>query len=352
MLPPPPFTRSLAAIWVLLLAWLAPSSLLRAQALPSLSGLSVSLSTSTHQVEASPEALLNPRRHTLAAQIHLRNRSRSPLLCQFATLEDARTKFTFTVFNASDTAVWTGSARPPARAQAPDSTTQVLRPHSAWTASVLIPLAPSGAWLPAGAYRVEAVLSGSPSIFAAASFEITAPPDTTTPPPLHSSTLVSGLDHLSAWFVTNPQGRKTIRVSASGWVPHPGYSNPRLEIPAIIPLILHADGSGILFLNFVVSPPSPNGAYPQVISNVSASLDIPWTNQSSVQVQTASGSQSVPVSDTPPPSTTRFPIHWGPPPLIQTMDIVELPGGYGMGSSTLAHWIRRQLDADASRQPR
>jgi len=41
-----------------------------------------------------------------------------------------------------------------------------------------------------------------------------------------------------------------------------------------------------------------------------------------------------------------FPRHWGPPPRIQTMDIVPLPGGYGMGSSTLANWIKRNMERD------
>ena len=34
------------------------------------------------------------------------------------------------------------------------------------------------------------------------------------------------------------------------------------------------------------------------------------------------------------------------------MDYGKLPGGYGMGSSTLANWIRRNMEADAANQPR
>ena len=44
-----------------------------------------------------------------------------------------------------------------------------------------------------------------------------------------------------------------------------------------------------------------------------------------------------------------FPEHWGDPPKIQTRDIRPLPGGYGEGSSTLAHWIQENLDRDAAR---
>ena len=42
----------------------------------------------------------------------------------------------------------------------------------------------------------------------------------------------------------------------------------------------------------------------------------------------------------------EFPLHWGKPPEIQTRDYVELPGGYGHGSSTLAKWIASNLEKD------
>lgn len=41
-----------------------------------------------------------------------------------------------------------------------------------------------------------------------------------------------------------------------------------------------------------------------------------------------------------------FPKHWGKPPEIQTRDFRELPGGYGMGSSTLGYWIETNLEKD------
>lgn len=338
----------LPAITALLLAL---SPLLQAQSLPPLSGVSVSLATSTNRVDATPDALLNPRRTSLAAQIQLRNRSRAPLSYQFPTLADAQTKFTFTVYDSSDTAVWTGAARLPSRASARTTatTTQVLRPGAAWTAATLIPLARSGAWLPAGTYRLEAVLAGTPSVFAATSFEITAPapPLVVITPPVRAPSLVGGLNQLSAHLVTNEQGRQSIRVTASGWVPHPGYTNPRLEPSINIPLVLSADGSTILYLDFNVNTPPPNLGFIQVISTVNATLDIPYTNQTSVQVRTASGSPSVTISDGPPaPVVSRFPVHWGPPPAIQTRDYGVLPGGYGMGSSTLANWIRQNMEID------
>ena len=44
--------------------------------------------------------------------------------------------------------------------------------------------------------------------------------------------------------------------------------------------------------------------------------------------------------------TKEFPAHWGQPPAIQTQDYVELPDGYGHGSSTLAKWIAANLSRD------
>lgn len=44
--------------------------------------------------------------------------------------------------------------------------------------------------------------------------------------------------------------------------------------------------------------------------------------------------------------TKEFPKHWGVPPEIQTQDYVELPDGYGFGSSTLKHWITANLEKD------
>lgn len=48
---------------------------------------------------------------------------------------------------------------------------------------------------------------------------------------------------------------------------------------------------------------------------------------------------------------SRFPSHWGEPPMAQTRDLRPLPGGYGMGSGTLARWIEEKMAADASGGP-
>merc|ERR1712146_194903 len=49
--------------------------------------------------------------------------------------------------------------------------------------------------------------------------------------------------------------------------------------------------------------------------------------------------------------TKEYPEHWGPPPRIQTKDLRPLPGGYGRGSSTLAGWIKNNMEADAQGRP-
>lgn len=47
-----------------------------------------------------------------------------------------------------------------------------------------------------------------------------------------------------------------------------------------------------------------------------------------------------------PGARKPFPKHWGDPPKRQTRDLRPLPGGYGMGSGTLARWIQENLDRD------
>ena len=49
-----------------------------------------------------------------------------------------------------------------------------------------------------------------------------------------------------------------------------------------------------------------------------------------------------------PAASGRFPEHWGRPPLKQTRDLRPLPGGYGMGSGTLAKWVAEKMAVDAA----
>jgi DNA repair exonuclease SbcCD ATPase subunit len=46
----------------------------------------------------------------------------------------------------------------------------------------------------------------------------------------------------------------------------------------------------------------------------------------------------------------KFPLRWGKPPLRQVKDLVELPGNFGKGSSTLASWIKENLNKDIEKK--
>ena len=69
----------------------------------------------------------------------------------------------------------------------------------------------------------------------------------------------------------------------------------------------------------------------------------PWEEFRMLSPEMASRSQARPSTN----SKSRFPLHWGSQPKMQTKDLRPLPGGYGRGSSTLAKWIQRNLDNDA-----
>ena len=59
------------------------------------------------------------------------------------------------------------------------------------------------------------------------------------------------------------------------------------------------------------------------------------------------GSVRPKIVDVDDPRPSRFPRHWGPEPPVQTRDYRELPGGYGLGSSTLYKWIETNMAKDA-----
>ena len=84
----------------------------------------------------------------------------------------------------------------------------------------------------------------------------------------------------------------------------------------------------------------------------------PWFNERTGQRRSAeevykmlygkAGGGGKPVRPKPiRPGRKAYPVHWGAPPRIQTKDLRPLPGGYGMGSSTMANWIKKNMDMDA-----
>tara|TARA_Y100001934_G_scaffold115729_1_gene141647 strand:+ start:1290 stop:3719 length:2430 start_codon:yes stop_codon:yes gene_type:complete len=88
----------------------------------------------------------------------------------------------------------------------------------------------------------------------------------------------------------------------------------------------------------------------------------PWFNERTGQrrqpqevykmIYGAKGGKVPPAPIKPKPGIGRksFPKHWGAPPRLQTKDLRPLPGGYGMGSSTLAGWIRQNMERDKNRE--
>ena len=65
-----------------------------------------------------------------------------------------------------------------------------------------------------------------------------------------------------------------------------------------------------------------------------------------------SGNKSNPNKPKAKPGKRKsYPPHWGEPPRRQTRDFRPLPGGYGMGSGTLAQWIQKNLDRDQKKEP-
>lgn len=51
-------------------------------------------------------------------------------------------------------------------------------------------------------------------------------------------------------------------------------------------------------------------------------------------------------ADPKPDEKDAYPANWGKPPMEQTADYTQLPGGYGMGSSTLGSWIAMNMVKD------
>jgi len=175
-------------ILLVLMAGLSGVQAQRVSPLPALSGTSLTLSTSASRIVPTP---LRPSSAppVLGAMVTLRNNARQPATFTFPDPDLAHSKFTFSLFNAENTLVWTGAGSPTKRSGVPTSADVKLAPRSSWQAAVRIPLATEGTWLPSGTYRLEATLNGTPVTFAATSFEIA----TVSPPPEPGPSGIMGL---------------------------------------------------------------------------------------------------------------------------------------------------------------
>ena len=139
------------------------------------------------------------------------------------------------------------------------------------------------------------------------------------------------VDDVRTSVVSGRDGTAWLRISATGWAPHAGYGNPRLVPSKAQP------GPHVLQLRFLIDPPETDTAWPMVLTEVQAVALLPLQQQKRVRVRGFANSDVAPID----PQAPVCPPAWGKPPKLQTKDWRRLPGKYGFGSSTLAHWIKR-----------
>jgi len=82
----------------------------------------------------------------------------------------------------------------------------------------------------------------------------------------------------------------------------------------------------------------------KIHSSFSSNSNWPYDWSEFVEDSPTESNPAFPISDSN--YSKAFPEHWGAPPPNQTLDFVPFPGGYGMGSGTIAKWIQENLDRD------
>lgn len=73
-------------------------------------------------------------------------------------------------------------------------------------------------------------------------------------------------------------------------------------------------------------------------------------NDNNIAVTFASAETEIDINSDTIIIRPSFPEHWGPPPVRQTRDFIQLPGEYGRGSSTLKKWIEEKMAEDETRK--
>ena len=73
-------------------------------------------------------------------------------------------------------------------------------------------------------------------------------------------------------------------------------------------------------------------------------------NNNNIVVAFASAETEIDINSDTINMRPSFPEHWGPPPIRQTRDFIQLPGEYGRGSSTLKKWIEEKMAEDETRK--
>ena len=337
-------------------------------------GLQTSLSTGHFSVvpgQAESQSRAGGQRTpAVRATAAVVNRGRQAVPFGFASESVQRLGWYFRLVNAAGEQVWESEAQPETVTEAGTSgVTLMLRPGRSITRTVTVPMVlPEGGALAAGRYLLEAVLlSDMPltastvilvreadtrpgedrrlgviqgravhaerdensTMPAAAGFRVTVVPAGRGVEPLRlNGSSREGSD--AGTMVVRPPLRPTPPV----WTGVTGENGEfRAEVPAgDYEVRVEFEGAVIAIYP---PPPLPRG-------------------QAQVTVQAGRTTDTTIVLTLQHPEwwrapvLSRFPEHWGPPPAIETKDIVELPGGYGQGSSTMRNWIQMNLDRDAA----
>ena len=87
-----------------------------------------------------------------------------------------------------------------------------------------------------------------------------------------------------------------------------------------------------------------------IIPFISLIFLIPLLAINNIVVAFASAETEIDINSDTINMRPSFPEHWGPPPIRQTRDYIQLPGEYGRGSSTLKKWIEEKMAEDETRK--
>lgn len=87
-----------------------------------------------------------------------------------------------------------------------------------------------------------------------------------------------------------------------------------------------------------------------IIPFISLIFLIPLLAINNIVVAFASAETEIDINSDTINMRPSFPEHWGPPPIRQTRDFIQLPGEYGRGSSTLKKWIEEKMAEDETRK--
>ena len=331
-------------------------------------GLQTSLSTGHFSVVPGPADSRSPlgvaRTPGVRATAAVVNRGRQGVSFGFANASAQKRGWHFRLVNAEGEQVWESEAQPEAETESdPAGVTLMLRPGRSLARTVLVPMVlPDGKALAAGRYLLEAVLLSDLPLTASTVILVQG----ADLPPVQDKKLgviqgraVQAERDENGQMPPAPGFRVTVVRAGRGVEPLPLNGPPAKGSDAGANVVRPPVWTGLTDERGEFRAEVPAGDYEVKVEFEGVVATIyppPPLPRGHAQVTVAAGR----TTDTTivltlqhpegwrPPVLSRFPEHWGPPPAMETMDIVELPGGYGQGSSTLKNWIQMNLNRDAS----